>query len=181
MTTYLTQAERDEQTMARFEADLISGLYFTRRVASNKSVPLGGPPIASRHWADIMGAIAQYAKQGDRAADVAAHLFGRINQYATPNEVVAQVADVLAAYVRNGYYDVRRATGPDPGRPSSHQHDTTLRDAIHLALLMVEVEMSAGYIGHVPGLGWCLHRLVTRENMIPNRFYLPKVAKALEA
>jgi hypothetical protein len=176
-----TFTENEVAAIARVEANLLSGYYFTLIANSNRSVPKGRAPINSRHWADIMKAVATYAAAGDRSAATAAKIFGRVNLYLTPNEVIAQVADVLGEVVREGYYDVIRATGPEPGRPSSHQHATTLHEALRLALLMTEVEMSAGYIGHVPGVGWVLRHLVERENIRVYAAYLPRVAKALEA
>lgn len=172
---------RDDAAIARVEVDLVSGRYFRLIAASNRSAPLSGAPIASRDWANMMLAIATYARMGDRAASTAAQIFGRVHQYLTPNEVVAQVADALAEVARSGWYDVRSASGPNPGHPSSHEHPTTLRDALWLALLMTEVEMSAGNIGHVAGPGWVLQRLVARENITVHQVYLPQVAKALVA
>jgi hypothetical protein len=177
MNTTVTEA--DQKVIARVEAELISGQYFTLAANGHRSVPLGGPPIRSGDWANIMKAVATYATWSDRAAATAAKIFGRINLYLTPNEVIAQVATVLAEVVKEGYYDVVRATGPEAGRASAHQHATDLREAIRLALLMDEVEMSAGYIGYVPGVGWVLRHLVERESVTVYAAYLPKVAKAL--
>lgn len=170
---------RDQAVIDRVEENLLSGYYFTLIERSNKSVPLGRGPIRSRDWANIMEAIAKYAQQGDRSAATARALFGRINLYLTPNEVIAQVAGVLAEVVRKGYYDVVRATGPEPGRPSSHEHATDIREALRLALLMTEVEAAAGYIGHVPGIGWCVKALVEREGITVYEAYMPRVAKML--
>lgn len=177
MNTTIT--EGDQKVIARVEAELLSGYYFTLTANGSRSVPLGGPPIRSGDWANIMKAVATYATWSDQAAATAFKIFGRINLYLTPNEVIAQVADVLAEVVKEGYYDVIRATGPEAGRASAHQHATNLREAIRLALLMTEVEMSAGYIGHVPGVGWVLRHLVERESVVVYACYLPKVAKSL--
>lgn len=169
----------DQTVIERVEGNLLSGQYFTLIANGNYSVPKGGAPITGKHWAEIMKAIATYATMGDQAAATAFKIFGRVNLYLTPNEVIAQVATVLAEVVKEGYYDVIGATGPEPGRASSHQHATTLRDAIRLALLMTEVEMSAGNIGHVPGVGWVLRHLVEREGIRVYAAYLPQVAKRL--
>lgn len=174
-----TFTENEQKVIARVETGLLNGQYFSLIANGNRSVPKGGAPINSRHWADIMKAVAAYAAGGDQSAATAFKIFGRINLYLTPNEVIAQVADVLGEIVREGYYDVITATSPEPGRPSSHQHATDLREAIRLALLMSEVEMSAGYIGHVPGVGWVLRHLAERESVTVYACYLPRVAKAL--
>jgi hypothetical protein len=176
-TTELTEGQI--KGIERTEKNLLDGQYFTLIANGNRSVPLGGAPIASRNWAGIMKAVATYAASGDRAAATAFKIFGRINLYLTPNEVIAQVATVLGEIVREGYFDVIGATGPEASRESAHQHSTSLREAIHLALLMSEVELSAGYIGHVPGVGWALRHLVEREGITVYACYLPQVAKAL--
>jgi hypothetical protein len=174
-----TFTPQQQAVIDRVESDLVSGRYFDRIAISNRSVPLGRPPIASRHWAAIMKALATYAADGDRAAATAAKVFGKVNLYLTPNEVIAQVAEVLAKVVREGYFDVIGATGPEGGRRSAHQHPTDLRQAIRLALLMVEVEMVAGYLGHLPGLGWALAHLVERENVSVSHWLYPTLAAAL--
>jgi hypothetical protein len=176
-TTELTEGQI--QAIERVEKNLLSGDYFTLIANSNRSVPLGGASINSRHWADIMKAVATYAASDGRAAATAFKIFGRVNLYLTPNEVIAQVATVLADVVREGYFDVVRATGPEAGRQSAHQHATDLRAALYLALLMSEVELNAGNIGHVPGVGWALQHLVERENLTVYACYLPKVAAQL--
>lgn len=173
-----TTTARDQAVIERVERDLLSGRYFTLREQSNKSVPLGGGPINSRHWADMMGAVATFATGGDRFAATAAKILGRVNLYLTPNEAVAQVAGAIAGVVREDYYDVIEATGPEASRPSAHTHPTTLRVAIMHALLMVEVEMSAGYIGSVPGIGWALRALMEREDITVPAYLFPRLAKA---
>jgi hypothetical protein len=176
-TTELTEGQI--QAIERVEKNLLDGHYFTLIANSNRSVPLGGAPINSRHWAGIMKAVATYAASDNRAAATAHKIFGRINLYLTPNEVIAQVATVLAEVVREGYFDVIGATGPEAGRRSAHQHPTDLRAALYLALLMSEVEMNAGYIGHVPGVGWVIQHLVERENVTVYACYLPCVSEKL--
>lgn len=165
MTETHVYSESERAVIARVEKDLLSGRYFDLIVASNKSVPLGRGPIRSSDWAAIMKTIATYAAASDRSAATAAQIFGRINLYLTPNEVMAQVAQVLAEVVRKGYTDVWGATGPNASRPSAYEHATDLHEALRLALLMTEVEMNAGFIGHVPGMGWVLQHLVERENI----------------
>lgn len=173
-----TLTESQQQTVERVERKLVSGDYFTLIVNSNRSGRLGRGPIASRDWARIMQVVATYASTGDRAAATAFRIFGRINLYLTPNEVVAQVAEALAEVARDGWHDVVGATGPGAGRPSQYDHPTDLRAAIMLALLMCEVQMNAGYTGRAPGIGWVLRHLIERENItVPTR--LPRVYAAL--
>jgi hypothetical protein len=180
MTT-ATLTPQQQKVVDRVEADLLSGRYFDLIAASNRSVPLGGPPIASQYWAGIMQAIATFARDGDRSAATAYRLFGTINLYLTPNEVVAQVATGLAKVVREGYFDTIGATGPGASRRSAYEHATDLRTAIRLALLMVEVQMSAGYLGTVPQVGWALQSLVERERVSISSAVYPKVAASLRS
>lgn len=179
MTT--TYAADDQQVIDRVEANLLSGYYFTLIANSHNSVPKGGPPVTAEGWGAVIEALGKYARMGDRSAAAARVVVGKVNLYATANEVVAQVANALAEVAREGYYDVVRATGPEPGRPSSHQKATDLRTALSMALLMVEVTAAVGYVGHVPGVGWVVRHLVERENMTVYPMYLPRVAQMLAA
>jgi hypothetical protein len=162
----------------RVEAGLLDGSYFARSATGNRSVPLGRGPIAGRNWAQIMQAVALFATDGDRNVATAHQILGRVNPYLTTNEVVAQVSERLAVVASKGYHDVIGATGPESGRPSSHQHPTTLRQAIILALLLIEVEHAAGNVGHVPGIGWCLRALMDREGITVPAHLFPRLAAA---
>lgn len=177
MTTTLTPERR--AVVARVEENLLTGRHFDLVAQSARSVPLGAPPINHRDWARIMQTIANFAAASDRDAATAFALFGKINLYLTPNEVIAQVAEGLAKVVREGYFDVIGATGPGAGPRSSYQYPTTLSEAIWLSLLLVEVQMNAGYLGHVPSLGWALSSIIERENVRVPAAVFPKVAASL--
>jgi hypothetical protein len=171
-----TYTDSEQVVIDRVEADLLSGNYFTLRERSNRSARLGGPAVSSRGFSGVMQALAKFAGDSDWATSVAAPALRSVNAYVTPNEVLAQVAASLAKSVHDGYFDVIGATGPEAGRSSAHQHKVTLRQAITLALLMVEVEHGVGYHGSVPGVGWCLAALMEREGMIVPAHLFPATA-----
>lgn len=160
-----TISERDQKVIDRVEGELLSGRTFTLIQQSHKSVPLGGPPATSRGYGKVIEALGRFAAQGDWHTAAVRGAIVKVNPYVTPNEVVAQVAGALAEFVAKGYFDVIGATGPEASRPSAHQHAVTLRQAMLLKMLMVEVEEAIGYTGSVPGLGWCVQALMEREGM----------------
>ena len=91
-------------------------------------------------------------------------------------QIVAGVARAFQTFLREGWADTRSATGPEAGRPSSHQHEVTLPVAIGLHLILVELEWHLN-LGKVKGVGWALADLY-RENL-PEVYayqeYLPNV------
>lgn len=178
-----TFTEREQAVIDRVEADLLSGRYFTLIANSHKSVPLGRGPASARGWGGAMQAIAKFAAEGDWFASVAYRTLGRVNLYLTPNEVHAQIAARFADIVAEGYTDVIGMTGPEASRPSAYEHPTTLRQAILLALLMVEVHHRSDFLGSVPGIGWCLRALMERENVPVSAHLFPALhaAEALRA
>lgn len=163
MTT--TTTERDQKLIDRVEGELLSGRTFTLIEQSHRSVRLGGPPATSRAYGQIIETLGRFARQGDWHTAAVREAIVKVNPYVTPNEQIAQVAGVLAEFVRKGYFDVISATGPEASRPSAHQHATTLRQALLLSLLMVEVKEAADFSGSVPGVGWCVQALMEREGM----------------
>ena len=172
-----TRTEREQQVIDRVEAELTSGRTFTLIEQSHRSHRLGGPPATSRAYGRIIETLGRFAREGDWHTAAVREAITRLNPYLTPNEQIAQVASVLAKFVREGYYDVIGATGPEASRPSAHQHAITLRQAILLKMLMVEVEEAADYCGSVPGLGWCVQALMEREGMtIPQHLFPLHVA-----
>jgi hypothetical protein len=173
MTTITPERQK---VVDRVEADLVSGRTFQLTANSNNSVRKGGAPIASRHFGQIVATLGKFAADSDWATAAVLPILRRINPYLMPNEVVAQVAQGLAEFTREPYRDVIGATGPEAGRPSAHLHPNTLRKGITLSLLMTEVELSAGYIGHVPGIGWCVAALMEREGMTVPAHLFPKTA-----
>ncbi len=179
MTETREYTESEQSTIARVEADLLSGRYFHLIANGNRSVHGYASAIAARGYGGILQALGRYAAQGDR--EVAAVSKIHVNPYGTTNEAIAQVASGLAKVASEGYYDVIGATGPEASRPSAHQHKTTLRVALGMALLMTEVKMVAGFSGSVPNIGWCLDALLKRENYPIYPMTYPHVAEYVKA
>lgn len=160
-----TISERDQQVIDRVEGELLSGRTFALIAQSHASVRLGGPPATSRGYGKIVEALGRFARQGDWHTAAVREAITSLNPYVTPSEQIAQVAYAVGKFVREGYFDVISATGPEASRPSAHQHAITLRQAILLKMLMVEVEEAADFAGSVPGVGWCVQALMEREGM----------------
>lgn len=173
MTTK-TYTEREQSIIDRVEQELTSGKTFHLISQSYFSKPLGGPPATARGYGRIIQTLGRFAAEGDWHLAAVREAISVLNPYVTPGEQIALVARSLCNFVNEGYYDVIGATGPEAGRPSAHQHPITLRQAILLKMLMVEVEEAADSAGSVPGLGWCVRALMERENMtIPAHLLLP--------
>lgn len=172
-----TFTENQQKTIERVESDLLSGRYFTLIAQAARSRYGYQPPVGARYWGAAMVAISQYATWGDRPADEASQILGKVNLYGTEAQAVQQVAEIVADIVRKGWFDTFVATGPEPGRRSDHQHDTKLRDALRLALLVNEVQAALNFNQPVARLGWVLQHLIERESVIVYACYLPRVAK----
>lgn len=178
MTT--THTEADQRVIDRVEQELLSGRTFFLIWQARKSAPLGGPAINSRGYGQIIATLGRFAAQGDWHVAAVREAISALNPYVTTDEVIAQVAAALQQFVAEGYYDVIGATGPEASRPSAHQHTVTLRQALLLSMLMVEVEEAAGYSGSVPGMGWCKQALMEREQMTFPQHLFPLHAEARE-
>lgn len=176
-TTELTAGQ--QAGIERTEEYLLSGYYFTLIAQSAASRYGYQPPVGYSYWSAAMTAVAKYGSWSDRMAETAFQLMGKINLYGTEAQAVQKVAEILSGIVRTGWYDTIGATGPEPGRPSSHQHATKLRDALYLAALMDEVEAALNYNQPKANIGWALKHLIERENLTIHACYLPRVAKAL--
>lgn len=177
----VTRTQQDQKVIDRVEAELVSGQTFSLIARANRSARLGGPAVSAQGYGRVIEALGRFAAQGDWNVAAVRNAIVRANPYQTPNEVLAQVAEALADFVRGGYYDVIGATGPEASRPSAHQHDITLRQAILLKMLMVEVEESIGYHGSVPGLGWCVQALMERDGITFPAHLFPRHAACLAA
>jgi hypothetical protein len=169
----------DTQVIERVQRELLDGTSFRYKAQGFRSVPLGGGPATAREYASVITALGKFASMSDWAAHVTAKVIaGGINQYLTPSEMVAKIAESLQSVVVDGWFDVRGATGPEPGRRSSHQKPTTLRQALLLECLFAEVSWNV-YLGTVPGLGWVVAGLIRDEGVTVYECYFPNVAKQL--
>ena len=106
MTT-TTRTESDQKVIDRVERELVSGQTFQLKANSNRSVRKGGAPIAARHYGQIVETLGRFAADGDWATAVVTSALRGLNPYLTPNEVVAQVAQALADFAREPYFDDR--------------------------------------------------------------------------
>lgn len=167
-----------QATLDRVREQVLDGTSFHYKAQSLRSIPLGGGPTTHREYAGVLTAMANFARTGDWGAHVADKVLKRLNQYLTPGEMAAQVAEVLGQVVREGWFDVRGATGPEPGRRKDHQKPTTLYQALLLEVLFAEATWNV-YLGTTPGIGWAVADLLKTENVIVYETYFPNVAKQL--
>jgi hypothetical protein len=175
----MTQATHPKQHIIdRYQADLERGAVFARHAASNRSADhMGYNPVGNaRGYGRMMAALGEYGQWSDRAAATAQAVAPALMLYGTAPQRIASVYDALGDVARNGYTDVVGRTGPNASRPSSYQHQTSLYDAIELALLGEELEAAAAGMDRA-SVGWCLAALARTHNVRPTG--LRRVAAAL--
>lgn len=158
-----TQADTDRRAAAldTYRADLASGQtlrYAAASFASGDRLNYA-PVLRGRDYAALLGVLATFSTD-DRNADTAAVVLRAVNRHGNTWQMYASIARALETVVRDGWTDVARMSGPEPGRPSSWQHPTTLRDAALLAALFVEIETAVGQTGSNVGLGWALRAVL---------------------
>ena len=185
--TYTVRPEREQQVIDRVRAELISGAAFARGVtthlANERVQRCGPPPIRHDEWAGMMASLAAFASTSRFGADVANRIMPKINLYGTPWQAMAAINLALSEIVTEGWFDVVAATGPEPGRASSHQHALTEREVVLLALLGHELQAHvAAPLGSAPGVGWCLQAIAEEHGLFPvTRHVFPTLHRHYEA
>jgi hypothetical protein len=173
---------KDAEVTARVAEEMLRGVTFDRNAASNRSADRLNyrHMVSAEKYGNVLVVLGNVARMGDYYAEAAMRATRKISLYLNDWQLVAGVAEAFAEFVREGWNDTRRATGPESGRPSDHQHATTMRQAITLSLVLVEVEHQL-QLGYVAGVGWVVARLVREHDIRVNACYLPKVAEQLTA
>lgn len=131
MSTTATTA-RDQAIVDQWVADLHSGAVFARAAMGHRSRFGYQPPATATRYSAILAGLARLAAQGDQAASVAAALIPRVNLYGTDAQQAAALFDGLVAVTAQPWEDVIGASGPEAGRPSSHQHAWSTRMLVNL-------------------------------------------------
>lgn len=159
-----------------YAADLVSGKVFTRIETSQRSRGsyYGAGPLGHRPYAETLAALGRFASQSDWHAYVAHRLVQGLPLYNTEAEFLAKLAGNFVAVVVNGYDDVVGRSGPNPGRLSSYQRETTLRDALNLHLLWCEIAIKVD-TSTISGPGWCAQALIERENVTVWQHIFPNI------
>lgn len=157
-----------------------SGLAFHRIAASNLSADRMNyaPMMSAGQYGSIVAALGRAAGMGDLYASAVADALRSVSPYLNGWQAAAGIATAFAEFQRKGWYDAATATGPDAGRPSSHQH--ALTDAQVVVLHLVHSEAIRGlHLGTAHGIGWALRALVAEVNLGSLHVYLPRVAEDL--
>lgn len=155
-----------EQRVGDYRDSIASGVAFDRVAASNRSADgmNYAPMVTADQYARVVIALGRAAMMGDLYAYATQAALRSISPYLNGWQITAQVADAFAAFVRNGWHDTRAASGPEAGRPSSHEMQVGVQQAVTLMLVLIEVERELP-LGQVPGVGWALRSLVEKYSL----------------
>jgi hypothetical protein len=115
--------------------------------------------VPARTYGAAVQVLGQLAGMGDMYADAASQALRSISPFLNDWQMMAGVARAFSTFIRTEWEDVREATGPEAGRPSSHRQAVAPVNAVVLHLALTEL----GYhlqLGSVPGPGWALRAIV---------------------
>lgn len=156
-----TITDRDAQVIERVRGELLTGQTFRYVDASCTSADQMNydPPISAYTYGAALQAFGTFARlHGDWGSAVVTAMLPGLSTGMGRFLNSARIARRAGEFVVAGWHDFQSATGPEPGRPSSHQHPTTERQAVLVNLLLQEVRVALGE--HNATLGWVLSALV---------------------
>jgi len=175
--------DHDNKVIDRVRQEIADGTTFHYKARSHKSVYGYKPMAPSGVYQAILKALGTYA-DSDMRVDHSFRIMRKVNPYTTANEMLAQVAEVMNEIVKTGWYDTATATGPEPGRPSTHQKETTFHQSLLLELLFLEIELNLRKKGispgYVPGMGWALEAIIKQEDLFIPHWNFPAVCEHLK-
>lgn len=153
----------EEERMAQYAESVRSGMALDFIAASNRSADRMNyePMMTAEQFGKLIESLGKAAQMGEPFDYAIAKVIGRISPHQNRWMATANVARALAEFVREGWHDTRTATGPEPGRPSSHRMNTSGRVATLLTALVYECEMAMGMSGAQPG--WALRQLIADD------------------
>lgn len=133
----------------------------------------------ARGYGATVAMLGNLATLGDVYAAAVAAALPKVSPWLTDYQIAGGIAEAFSAFIRAEWTDVREATGPEAGRPSSHRRSITLVEAVVLQLALVELGYLLG-LGRVPGPGWGIAALAheTGAASIISRV-LPRTSDAL--
>lgn len=175
--------QRRLATLDRYRGEVASGRAAGFIAASNRSADRMNyrHMLPARTYGEVIGILGRAAALGDRYSAAVAAALPKVSPWLNDWQVMAGIADAFGDFIRAPWTDVREATGPEAGRPSSHVHEVTLRDAVVLHLVMAELTYVL-QLGAVPGIGWALRDLAAEVDALQVvRLALPRVADLLSA
>lgn len=170
-----------QRTLDRYRGEVRSGAAASFITASNLSADRMNyrHMLPARAYGEVIGILGRAAALGDSYSAAVAAALPKVSPWLNDWQVQAGVAEAFGGFIRSQWTDVREATGPEAGRPSSHVRDVTLREAVVLHLVLTEMTYAL-QLGSVPGPGWALVALAREVDALPLiRSALPRVAEAI--
>lgn len=170
-----------QRTLDRYRGEVASGRAAGFIAASNRSADRMNyrHMLPARTYGEVIGILGRAAALGDRYSAAVAAALPKVSPWLNDWQVMGGVADAFGDFIRSPWTDVREATGPEAGRPSSHVHEVTLRDAVVLHLVLSEMSYAL-QLGSLPGPGWALLALAHEVDAISLiRSALPRTAEAI--
>lgn len=170
-----------DSVFERYMRELDQGLPHHYAEQSNRSADRMNyrPMVPARAFGGVIAALGTAAQSGSFSAYAVDKALRKVSPFFTDWQIMAGIHQAFGDVAREGWTDVAAATGPEAGRPSSHEHALTIRDRIALLAIAAECEYHL-QLGHVPGPGWALKRAIQEHGMTVHSAYLPNVAKALQ-
>lgn len=171
-----------ELALARYMQNLTSGRVFQYGADSFDSADRMNykPMLLGRTYGDVLAALGEFARN-DRDAATASEIVHTLNRCGNVYQALTSIYRALGKVSRDGWHDTATASGPEPGRPSTHQHSTELVDSARLAALAIELQFviaKTDFFGSTPCVGWAL-RAVLEDLPVSVTGGLPNVNQAL--
>lgn len=158
MTDTTTRTEQRQATLERYEAEVLDGTVFMNHANSHRS-RYGYQPVCSRRtYARAVAALAEMAADTDPLAQIAHAILGAgLPLYGTEADLYEALYRRADAAIADGYTDVVKLSGPEPGRRSDAERSYTLAERIQVL----------HYLAKATGtnIGWCLQALTERDRI----------------
>ncbi len=168
------------KVLERYREEVRTGLAAQYIAASNASADRMNyrHMVPARTYGEVVGILGRLAGLGDMYADAASQALRKVSPFLNDWQIMAGVAEAFRAFIRTEWEDVREATGPEAGRPSSHRQPVALVNAVILHLAMTEMQYAL-QLGSLPGPGWCLKLLAQEMGAVQHiRAAFPRTAEA---
>lgn len=170
----------DLSVFEKYRESVNSGLAFHRISGSNRSADQMNyaPMLTAEEFGKVVVSLGNAARMGDVFMYATREALQAVSPYMTGWQIAAAIADAFAEFQKKGWHDTRSATGPEAGRPSSHQEEVDERTTVMLHLILAEATWNLR-LGSVPGIGWAMRDLLKELGIQVYDTYLPNVAKNL--
>lgn len=162
-TRALTEGEQKQ--VDGVAENLMSGRGFSLVAQSARSIIGYQPPLGFHKQAKVLRILAAGASISDRQATLFEQVIRDHPAAAlTPGDAVAKLYDSASYSVKGDFFDLMRASSPEPGRPSDQHSPWTLSDILKFSYILSHAK-AAMLPGESPGVGWCEAALLGREGV----------------